>query len=56
MAQVHTSGHASLQDLVAFSGSLAPTQLIPIHSDVWDQHLHRFNNVHRLMDNVPLAL
>ena len=56
MGQVHTSGHASLDDLVDFSESLAPGRMIPIHSDVWDQHLHRFSNVHRLMDNVPLAL
>ena len=56
MGQVHTSGHASLDDLVDFSESLAPARMIPIHSDVWDQHLHRFSNVHRLMDNVPLTL
>ena len=45
-----------MEGLLKGSDSLAPARMIPIHSDVWDQHLHRFSNVHRLMDNVPLTL
>ena len=49
-AQLHTSGHASPDELETFAARIAPQHLIPIHSFSWDQHLDRFPNVRRLRD------
>ena len=53
---IHTSGHASRDDLVAFAGRVAPRHLVPIHSFTWDQHLDGFSNVLRLRDGEAHAL
>jgi ribonuclease J len=47
MHVVHTSGHASIPDLVRFSRALAPKRLVPIHSF----HTASFGS---LFDNVDL--
>jgi ribonuclease J len=33
IVQIHTSGHAYLQDLVKFSGTIKPKNIIPIHTE-----------------------
>ncbi len=48
--QIHTSGHASQEDLQAFASSINAKHLVPIHSFEWDQHVNRFENVTRLRD------
>ena len=54
--QVHTSGHASVVDLIDFAAAIAPKRLVPIHSDQWDDHLNRFQNIERLQDNQPFII
>jgi ribonuclease J len=48
--QVHTSGHASIDELVSFSNAIGAKHFVPIHSDQWDRHLHKFRAVTRLLD------
>ncbi|MCR4316469.1 MAG: MBL fold metallo-hydrolase [Planctomycetes bacterium] len=48
--QIHTSGHASLDELQKFASSIDARFLVPIHSYDWDKHLGEFQNVHRLQD------
>jgi len=48
--QIHTSGHASQEDLQAFASSINAKHLVPIHSFEWDQHVGGFANVTRLCD------
>lgn len=55
-AQIHTSGHASRDDLEKFAARIAPRCLVPIHSFNWDEHLHRFANVQRLSDGEPFTI
>lgn len=55
-AQIHTSGHASRDDLEAFARSVGPRRLVPIHSFTWDEHLDAFENVLRLRDGEPFAI
>jgi ribonuclease J len=47
---IHTSGHASFNDLHRFAEALSPKQLVPIHSEKWDDYSRRFKNVRRLSD------
>ncbi len=54
--QVHTSGHASTEDLLDFAKAVGPKRMVPIHSDHWDDHLDRFENVERLHDNQPFVI
>jgi ribonuclease J len=49
-ARIHTSGHASPNELEAFAAAVAPRHLVPIHSFDWDDHAGRFANVKRLRD------
>lgn len=55
-AQIHTSGHASGDDLEEFARRIAPRRLVPIHSFTWDDHLDGFENVQRLRDGQPFEL
>lgn len=55
-AQIHTSGHASRDDLEAFARCIGPRRLVPIHSFTWDQHLDGFENVMRLRDGEPFTI
>ena len=55
-AQIHTSGHASRDDLEEFARSIAPRRLVPIHSFTWDEHLDGFENVQRLRDGEPFTI
>ena len=48
--QVHTSGHATVEDLQAFAGALNPKALIPIHTFEGKQYNRLFKNVTVLED------
>jgi len=48
--QIHTSGHASVPDLIRSAGALAPKRLVPIHSFHGDSFAHLFENVDRRSD------
>jgi len=56
ITRIHTSGHASGDELVAFAARVAPKQLVPIHGFHWDEHADRFSNVVRLSNGQPLAI
>ena len=47
---IHTSGHATLQDLEAFSNALRPEILIPIHTFYATKYKKLFKNVEILQD------
>lgn len=42
---IHTSGHASVPDLIRFAGAFKPKALVPIHSEAGDQFGNYFKNV-----------
>jgi len=53
---VHTSGHATLEYLKAFSGALNPKTLIPIHTFEAEKYPALFENVRILSDGAPFDL
>ena len=55
-AEIHTSGHASPDEIEAFAAAVAPRHLVPIHSFDWDDHASRFANVKRLRDGEAFEL
>ncbi|MCK9554397.1 MBL fold metallo-hydrolase [bacterium] len=54
--QVHTSGHATLEDLQTFANALNPHTLIPIHTFKAQKYPHLFENVKILKDGEVLDL
>ena len=56
LEQVHTSGHAVLEDLKRFSEALKPKMLIPIHTFEPEQYSKHFKNVKILKDGEVLIL
>ncbi len=56
IAHVHTSGHASGDDLKEFADKVSARHLIPIHSFEWDGHIDEFPNVKRLSDGEPFEV
>ena len=54
--KIHTSGHASRDDLEEFARQITARHLVPIHSFTWDEHLDRFSNVRRLRDGEPFVV
>jgi ribonuclease J len=50
VAYIHTSGHASPDDLRAFAVALQPKVVVPVHGNSWDEHADGFGNVMRLSD------
>jgi len=56
IAQVHTSGHATVADLRKFAGSLNPKVLVPIHTFERDSYGALFKNVTVLNDGEALNL
>lgn len=50
---IHTSGHASLDDLKTFAMALKPKVLIPIHTFYADKYKELFDRVKVLKDNEP---
>ena len=55
-AHLHTSGHASPRDLRAFTLTIRPKWLVPIHGVAWDGDADGFPPIRRLSDGEPLAL
>ena len=53
---IHTSGHASTEDLQRFASAMSSRNLVPIHSYGWDKHREGFSNVRRLADGVPFDI
>ncbi|MCQ9205747.1 MAG: MBL fold metallo-hydrolase [Omnitrophica bacterium] len=54
--QVHTSGHATVEDLKAFAEALNPKILIPIHTFEASKYPKLFNNVKILKDEENYVL
>ncbi|MCD5390568.1 MBL fold metallo-hydrolase [candidate division NPL-UPA2 bacterium] len=54
--QVHTSGHATLEDLKSFSDALKPKILVPIHTFESEEYPRLFKNVKMLKDSEALDL
>jgi len=54
--QVHTSGHAMIEDLKAFAQALSPKALVPIHTFYADRYKGLFSNVIILKDKERLTL
>lgn len=53
---VHTSGHAAIDDLKAFSDALKPRVLIPIHTFEAKRYSGLFKNVKLLKDGEPFLI
>jgi len=53
---IHTSGHASPDDLREFAAAIDPHALIPIHGVAWDEESRGFPAVRRLADGEPATL
>lgn len=55
---LHTSGHASAADLARFAAAIAPTTVVPVHGDSWDEPGVPLPPIRRLTDGdrcpVPL--
>ena len=56
IAYLHTSGHASPNDLRAFTAAVQPKLVIPVHGSNWDEHINGFGNVRRLCDGERFAI
>ena len=54
--EVHTSGHARIEDLKAFARALNPKMLIPIHTFEPDKYPHLFEKVRVLKDGEAIEL
>ncbi|MDQ6951263.1 MAG: MBL fold metallo-hydrolase [Mariprofundales bacterium] len=54
--QVHTSGHAYLNDLKQLTQSIKPDKLIPIHTLQGDDFEHHFKNVVRIKNGEEFTL
>jgi ribonuclease J len=50
LTDVHTSGHASVADLRRLVDALAPTKVVPIHSEAGDRFADLFPSVERQAD------
>jgi ribonuclease J len=53
---LHTSGHASTADLVAFAAALKPKTLVPIHGVAWDNPPEGLPPITRLVDGQTLEI
>lgn len=53
---IHTSGHASPDDLQRFAKAMNARRLVPIHGAAWDAHADGFVNLCRLKDGETLVL
>ncbi len=53
---IHTSGHASPDDLRSFARAINARQLVPIHGAAWDENINDFPSMRRLADGEPLML
>lgn len=53
---IHTSGHASPDDLREFAAAINPQALIPVHGVAWDEETKGFPRVLRVNDGSPVDL
>ncbi|MBX9845212.1 MAG: MBL fold metallo-hydrolase [Xanthobacteraceae bacterium] len=53
---LHTSGHASPDDLRKFAQAMRAGCVVPIHGAAWDTHAERFAAIRRLRDGEPLVI
>jgi ribonuclease J len=56
LAYLHTSGHASSDDLRAFAAAMSAKVVVPVHGQNWDAQGHGFDAIHRLGDGEPWVL
>jgi ribonuclease J len=56
VSTIHTSGHASSSDLIAFANSTGARFLIPIHGEEWGKHLGDFKGVKALRNGQSFEL
>ena len=54
--QVHTSGHATAEDLKSFANALNPKALVPIHTFEPEKYSSLFKNVRMLRDGEELEV
>lgn len=50
MEHIHTSGHASFNDLRRFADTVKPKMLVPVHGEAWGEHKETFAHM-RTVDN-----
>jgi len=50
----HTSGHATVEDLKRFAGTLKPKMLVPVHTELSAEFHNRFNDVYLLTNGKQL--
>lgn len=55
-AHIHTSGHASPNDLRSLAHAMNAKQLVPIHGAAWDGDTTGFSSIRRLADGEPMAV
>lgn len=53
---IHTSGHASPDDLAAFARAVNPGMIIPVHGEGWEHWSARFDNCRRVSNGEWVAL
>ena len=53
---VHTSGHATIEDLKAFAKALNPKTLVPIHTFASESYPELFENVKILHDKEAMEI
>ncbi|MDI1262773.1 MAG: MBL fold metallo-hydrolase [bacterium] len=53
---LHTSGHASPDDLRKFASAMQAGCVVPIHGAAWDTHAAGFDAIRRLGDGEPLVI
>jgi len=56
IAYIHTSGHASAEDLRAFAAAVAAKCVVPVHGSNWDEEAHGFGSVRRLADGETMVI
>lgn len=47
---IHSSGHASPEDLRSFALAMKPKFVVPVHGENWDTESMGFGHIHRLAD------
>lgn len=52
----HTSGHATIDDLLLFAKALNPKKIVPIHTEYGDDFYKLFENVLRMKDGYEYSL
>ena len=53
---IHTSGHATLQELKTITAEVNPKYIIPIHTENKNTYANHFDNIIVLNDNQPFTL